>query len=381
MSIFKYQRWGDGEEISHDDLTAISPYLESKLWDTLASIGRHYEEDDVSDANVAYDAQACFATHAAAAAPDFNSAFNRRVYNPTGGVIMQVTASGAPSGDGSRVMPYYVAPGEINVTLADNTDPSHDRWDLIAVKVDQAFGPMVTRDFKDAVTGAETSQTVQPTVVQRLTVQVVPGTPAASPVEPALPAGYVRWAAVLVPHGIGANPLSNSNSQIRDYRHPLGFRTHDVFGRDLARLSGVGTLVSLGQSLSLNAGDVAWAVCRVDSPARILGVRMYADLVNPPTTLELKRVPLVYGTGVSTTEDLLLDVSGAVGLTGGSHTYLHEADLRRVAFSGASFPTAALWTSGRHPAYGAGSWVGLKIVPGTGGGSIHAVRFLLAGSL
>lgn len=124
---------------------------------------------------------------------------------------------------------YYLSAGELLSTLAVG-DATNPRIDLICVKLEQVSNDAAdneTRDFKDATTGVITSQTMVKRRKVKLTKQVVAGTPAGSPVEPAVPAGFKKWAAITVPanHNAVFTPVTH---QLIDYRMPIGFYTSFV---------------------------------------------------------------------------------------------------------------------------------------------------------
>lgn len=84
-----------------------------------------------------------------------------------------------------------------NINL-QSPDASNDRIDIITVKAALVDEITATRKFKDAITDVVSDQSL---VVQRdweAEIVAVAGTPAASPVAPALPADYIQIAEVLV---------------------------------------------------------------------------------------------------------------------------------------------------------------------------------------
>lgn len=123
------------------------------------------------------------------------------------GAIFQAL-SGTIDGVTPQFLGYQLDVDELAVTFGDNSS-GFGRWDLVQVKL--------------APSG---------TLPQRveLIFNVKVGIPAADPAEPSPDTGYVRWAAVLIPDGIGSGLLDAAN--IRDHRMPLGFQNVDVMAKD-----------------------------------------------------------------------------------------------------------------------------------------------------
>jgi len=104
------------------------------------------------------------------------------------------------------------------VSFVPNTSGS-PRWDVIyaQIAIDQN-NPNVTRNVRapgSAATLPPTSRSIVPSLTQAMTIGVQEGTPAASPVFPALPGDtvtangtfYIPIAAVLIPSGFGATTI------------------------------------------------------------------------------------------------------------------------------------------------------------------------------
>lgn len=120
----------------------------------------------------------------------------------------------------SRV--YAVTADDINLGLSQPFTPNssgNPRWDIVyaAIAVDQDSAD-VTRNIRapgSAPTDAPVPESVVPSLTQVVSVAVQPGTPAANPVFPALPADtvtatgtfYVPLAAVLIPDGFGSTTI------------------------------------------------------------------------------------------------------------------------------------------------------------------------------
>ena len=92
-------------------------------------------------------------------------------------------------------------------------DPADPRIDIVCLAPAYADDQPESRSVKDPATSVVSTQTVQKRKRANYTLQVVTGTPAASPAAPATPAGYVKIAECDVPAAVG-------NAVIRD-RRPL----------------------------------------------------------------------------------------------------------------------------------------------------------------
>jgi hypothetical protein len=93
--------------------------------------------------------------------------------------------------------------GADDTFTADAADGSNPRIDVFSAKVEDGDeGDPSSVIVKDGTTGAITSQSFNKRTRTKLTVTYTPGTPAASPVAPAPPAGEVVFAEVLVDTGV-----------------------------------------------------------------------------------------------------------------------------------------------------------------------------------
>jgi hypothetical protein len=116
---------------------------------------------------------------------------------------------------------WYGAGNDLQILGTIAVDPSHatwDRWDIITAKVSQIDDNSTSRDFEDAATRVKSSQTFFKNVTTRLTLKYIPGTASGSPIEPAVPAGEVKIARVIVQAGV----TSVGYSDVIDYRKPAG---------------------------------------------------------------------------------------------------------------------------------------------------------------
>ncbi len=96
-------------------------------------------------------------------------------------------------------------------TLAIGANASgNPRWDLIYARVELDAGTSVIRKVKDILTKVVSGLSTKPLKGTQLTLNVLAGTPAASPTWPAVPADsgnfyYIPLAYIRVPNGFGAS--------------------------------------------------------------------------------------------------------------------------------------------------------------------------------
>lgn len=111
--------------------------------------------------------------------------------------------------------PLYLGSNEtINLPAADG---SNDRIDLIVVSSQIVDRVTESRKFKDAISGDITDEDFVVLQDYEALIEVVQGTPAASPVAPAVPSGKIKIAEVLVSAVSGVadqNAITDTRSQL-----------------------------------------------------------------------------------------------------------------------------------------------------------------------
>lgn len=110
------------------------------------------------------------------------------------------------SPESTRRMFYRGAAVTLNVAVADGTDA---RKDIVVAKADRVVSLSASRQVKDFISSVVAPQTLDIETDWQSTLQVVTGTPSGSPVEPAVPAGYIKLAVINVPAVTG--PTSQAN--------------------------------------------------------------------------------------------------------------------------------------------------------------------------
>jgi len=204
--------WQAGEGILHTDLTAASKIDLARLTDqmlqrlvgTIAAdtdpeigweVGGAGGSDDWANQNVIYTMSG--ADCVVLASPDHPT---DHVYISPGTLFQFVNGlDGAESG----FIPYQVLAGDGDYAIAANAS-GNPRIDIIQVKLAWADSATVSRDFKDAVTGALSTQSMSVTRGVTASISVKQGTPGATPSYPAPDAGYAILGAVYVANGFAA---------------------------------------------------------------------------------------------------------------------------------------------------------------------------------
>jgi hypothetical protein len=138
------------------------------------------------------------------------------------GLVLQAISTYDPVGsngitmDDPTVLGYFLGDAEKTLTLQPG-DATNPRWDVLEIKIDHVDGDPQTRKRRLTPTSSPSSATFNKQRQVRLQAQIVQGTPAASPVEPAVTSGWVKVAAINVPAN-HSGPIGPT--QIRDYRFP-----------------------------------------------------------------------------------------------------------------------------------------------------------------
>lgn len=185
-------KWNTGESIGATDLERMGQIASQSLFHTLARFFRN----NTGDPQSGFFGDDC-------------------LVSAVGGLDVQVAAGlgliyDAAESDGydTHYKPIVVAAADVQ-TLAAH-DPSNPRIDLVALAPATADEDSQTDQVKDPGTGAVSSQSINKRVRHSYALQVVQGTPAASPSAPATPAGYLAVAEVTVPAGAGALTVADA---------------------------------------------------------------------------------------------------------------------------------------------------------------------------
>lgn len=312
--------WNAGEGIVKDDLNNGQRYLRAQLWDLLA---RGMGRDGIDEFGLwQFDR-----LRSLGGAPR-TSATTRTITNDAG-LLLVKHGVGAETAIGADpyTMVYRLAANELSsqLTAGDATNP---RIDLVCVKLENIENDAAdneSRIIQDLTTEAESVATFVKRRKVKLTKQVVEGTPAGSPVQPSVPAGFVKWAAVYVPATWNA-VIDVEN--IWDFRVPLGVDAHVTYtwpnGGDYLINTGW-TANGNGYITSAAGGDVAYVFpgARGLHDARLTRIAI-SGLLDGGSSVHLVRVvhePTSAGAiGVTVLEDL------TASFNSGANS-LHQHDL------------------------------------------------------
>lgn len=220
----------------------------------------------------------------------------KNVFNPATqlefdpGVLAVYTPSGSITGDEPYLRTVYVDVADI----PDKTRPVpgvSDRWDVLSVNISEVTGSAAVRDFKDAVTGALSTQSFDKRDQTQANFTWTQGVEGGG--IPATPAGDVRICAVLVP---AAGSITAEDNKIRDYRIPIGQTQHHVHaGADLDLNNSGATVLPNWPAIWFddNGGFAeVQSLCPVAKPAtRLLHIFLSADVDTVGSiALDIRRV-------------------------------------------------------------------------------------------
>ena len=189
------QNFNVGQEIIYQDLNKLSSRLERQFYDRIFSQLLQEKKDAFFGLGLKVI---------------FTGALTASV---TKGFGLQEVLS-APAEE-PTIQPVYKS---ANAALVFETpDVSNPRIDIVIVKSDLVDGLTESRKFKDEFSGVITNQNMVINKDWDADIQIVKGTPAASPVAPAVTAGYIILSECLITTSVG---MVNQGS-ITDKRAPL----------------------------------------------------------------------------------------------------------------------------------------------------------------
>jgi len=290
-----------------------------------------------------------------------------RTVTNSAGLILIDSPNGGPYSTGSDnvLKPYWLAADELSTQLAVG-DATHPRYDLISLSLAYVDTDAADNEerFAEATPGVVTGATFVKRRKVVLTKTVTQGTPAATPVVPATPAGTRRWAAVYVP--------ANHNtffiySHMRDMRRPAGLDTCLNYCADLgphvhSPAPNAWTVDAAGALGATTSGKIVTVFphLRARHNARLIGVRVFGS-IDASTTIALVRRQIDVGAG-----------GDATVLTWSSHGTI-------------SGPDGVLWTpSDDTPVWGDGWEAGPAAYVGYAGNDSHntmlGLKFTTAGT-
>jgi hypothetical protein len=340
--------WNDGEGITITDLNDMQRFVRAQLWEQLVGGKLHDNTEEFDPASVTGSANLACYSIGGGGAPYSDG--TTRVITLRDGIILQKVSTTYNGSDPAFLAfrcPSIASPIQFTTAVGDATNP---RIDLCCVRLEVEAADAAdnqTRDFEDSG-GAVTSQTFVKRRKVKITTQLVAGTPAASPVEPSVPANYVKVAAIFVPAN---HNTSHAQANITDYRVPHGIASSITYTFD----NGTGVNVESGWAGAITSGGIqsgaASEVVRVfpmppgHYNARLLQIGTLGNLSGCTVQLVRRHHDIANG---SNTDTVIQDLS-STGLTNGNNQF------------NAVSPTFPVWANG-YPNGIAG-----KIQPGGGG--------------
>jgi hypothetical protein len=170
------QKFNDGMEVIFQDFDKVGTRVENQLYDRVI-----YEMLQKTDNAL------------------FSNGFQVSFVSPTS---VSVNAGVGFQNDSTQVLPepkkrllYRAAATTLTLVAPDTVN---DRIDIVVMRAVRANIASETRKFKDAGTGVISNQNMVVATDWESEFDIVEGTPAGSPVEPATPAGWIKIANLLV---------------------------------------------------------------------------------------------------------------------------------------------------------------------------------------
>lgn len=243
--IYKRVLYNDGEAQTYGDANDAQDFIRATIWDKIiqnligntkltgASLLEFGGNNGVDAPN-----HLAYCLHGGQAYLRPGSATNKVQIAP--GVLIQKV--GTTDGSAPSVLAYaFAGTEEFTLTNGDATNP---RIDLLQMKLEFVDGDSQSRDFQDAVTGANTSTSMNKKRFIQCTLSVKAGAAAANPTYPDPDAGYVAVGGALVGPGYvtsqqafwgtpaSANTALSSDITgevfIHDQRMPLNIQSFSV---------------------------------------------------------------------------------------------------------------------------------------------------------
>ena len=333
--LYKSVLYNDGEDLVFGDQNDGQRFLAARLYDQVLEKlignpnGLDPELGDLAGANSSTAWAYCL--DIGSARPVEGSATNK--IKVSAGTLMQKIANAAGA---EPTLLAFTFDGTTEFTIA-NGNASNPRVDMLQMKLEYVAADMQSRDFQDAVTGANTSQSLSKKRQVQCTLSLKQGTPAASPTYPTPDAGYVPIACVVVPTNYtfpGADhllyiddALGGPYAVIHDLRMPVNVSPEALWPNDAAFDATYWT-----KNTSPSAPKITCAALAGTSPSnalyfftrrrkgRLLGVRVWHD--HGLNTSNLFRTCVVQPSNGA--YFYLADITAAVGNTSNTTNYIGD---------------------------------------------------------
>jgi hypothetical protein len=286
----------DGEQVDVDDLNNGQRFLLSRLCEQFTYARAAAAASSSADPDAATSVSSNWIYALSGGAGYLIPGASARTVTVRAGTIFQAISS--LLGSDTAFVPYTLQDNEQTLTLAIG-DATNPRIDLIQAKLYFGIDDPQSVLFEDATTRDITTLALYKKRRAFLDLQVVQGTPAATPAYPTLSAGYSAFAAVYVPANY--NSAFMATTHLRDLRIPVGMRVVDYFVNDVLlasssswtiNYSNVGATGVMPQHLQATATHQA---CAVAIPSglnqRVVGVGIWGLLTNADSTrrVQLRR--------------------------------------------------------------------------------------------
>jgi len=213
----------------------------------------------------------------------------------------------------------------------DTPDGSNPRIDIVCVRHGRYNSQTESRNFKDEFTDVIAAQNTTVSTDWRREIQYVAGTPAAVPVIPATPAGWVKLAEILVAASTGVA----SQSSITDSRAllPIAVATTSTGSSEYDAIVGI-----IGTDQGANYATLKAALDNASDGWKILVLR--SETINTIPVVLHDKIEIVFKRGVTFTKG-----------TATKGIQVDGDDCKISGFRAASFNTVA--DSGIHVSVGA----------------------------
>ena len=261
------QNFNDGQEIIFQDLNKIPEQMEKLIFNNVIfeMIGRNSQGFFQDSLNV--------------------TRVSNTEVNIKAGLGFQFIAT--------DMLPIILAANSNQIIPAANA--TNDRIDLVVVKAELVDGASESRKFKDAFTDtiSTTSQVVEKN--WESSFQIVGGTPAGSPVAPAVPAGYVLLCEILVEAANGI--VASSNITDKRTLLPLAGFSGTTGSHDYDAIVGDSSILGIShETLKAALDDPA-----IGSGSKILVTR--SELIGAIPQVDDDEIEIVFKPNITFTKD------------------------------------------------------------------------------
>lgn len=360
----------DGEGLFHQDFNNMQRFNRTFVNDGIWSSYARLTESDHSGPSTAH----AYAIGNGGAIYADGTAFTN-----CAGVIVQRIDAAAPDGSSPKSLMYFVSEGEFSEEMPQAAAGNH-RWDIITTQLVELGANPLNRDFKDAVSGAVTSTafdkflqatpTTDGSTPGFLRTQGTEVLLAATPVEPATPAGHIKIAAVLVDDVANA---VDPYTELRDYRVPVGCTVEGwQGGSDWA--TGPNWTSGTSAIMATNAAAVASRNSHGGGYRRLLDFRMGATVQANPMTVELRRFD-----GFTTSAVIANLSSGFPVSTTTWGTFGLDAGQSFPIWANGYMAGIAAEIAGPNGANGSHEFLGVRIVSGANNATAYSGQWVFAG--